>query len=122
MEKRYIRKDGSIVWANVTASLVRSVADNVDYFVSIAEDITVRKQAEEALAKERNLLRTLIDAIPDYIYVKDNEGRFLVENSALASSLSLVPGELVGKTDFDIHPYEDAAAFYAEEQALLQAG
>jgi len=59
-------------------------------------------RTEEALAHERNLLRTLIDHIPDYIYVKDAEGRFLLANTALARRMGAARAEeLLGRTDFD---------------------
>ncbi len=53
IEKRYIRKDGGIVWASLTVGCVRKVDGAVDYFVSVVEDITDRKRAEAGLA-ERN--------------------------------------------------------------------
>lgn len=51
MQKRYIRKDGSLVWANLTVSLVRNAAGKPDYFLSILEDISARKQAEEEVRR-----------------------------------------------------------------------
>lgn len=52
-EKRYLRKDGSIIWINLTAALVRDAAGNPDYFVSVIEDIDRRKNAEEALRQSQ---------------------------------------------------------------------
>jgi PAS domain S-box-containing protein len=87
------------------------------------QDITERKQAEEALANERNLLRSLIDHVPVYIYVKDTQGRFLTANPALARLMaSATPDELLGKTDFDFYPQELAAKYHADEQAIFQSG
>lgn len=53
MEKRYIRGDGSAVWCNLTVTLVRNAAGGAEYFVSVVEDIQARKEAEWALAEER---------------------------------------------------------------------
>ena len=53
MEKRYFRKDRSLVWANLTVSLVRTAAGEPRHFISVVEDVTDRKRAEEALARER---------------------------------------------------------------------
>jgi len=50
MEKRYIRKDGAITWVNLTVSLVRKASGDPDYFIDVVEDISARKQAEEALS------------------------------------------------------------------------
>ena len=72
-----------------------------------------RAQAKpkQALAQERNLLLTLIHNAPDPIYVKDIESRFVICNVALVRQMGVAtPDELVGKTDFDFHPQEMAAA------------
>jgi len=77
----------------------------------------------KALKKERNLLRTLIDNLPDYIYVKDRQSRFTGGNLAVARVMGATrPEELVGKTDFDFFPQELAAQYYADEQTVIQSG
>jgi PAS domain S-box-containing protein len=82
-----------------------------------------QRRAEQTLMEERNLLRTLIDNLPEYIFAKDAEGRFVVGNMALASHMGVAtPGDLIGKTDFDFYPQKLAAQFYADEQALFQSG
>jgi PAS domain S-box-containing protein len=76
----------------------------------------------DALEEERSLLRTLIDNLPEYVFAKDAEGRFVVGNIALARHMgATTPDDLIGKTDFDFYPQELAAQFYADEQALLQS-
>ncbi len=95
----------------------------VPALLGVAVDITERKQAEEVLMQERNLLRSLIDHVPDYIYVKDTQGRFLTANPALARLMAAGrPDELLGKTDFDFYPQKLAARFYADEQTIFQSG
>jgi len=85
--------------------------------------VTERKRAEEALANERNTLRTLIDNLPDNIFIKDVESRFVISNLAHAHLLrAKTPDEIVGKTDFDIFPPELAASYYADEQAVIRSG
>ncbi len=82
-----------------------------------------RKKAEDALAEERNLLRTLIDNMPDRIYAKDTESRFIVCNKALATRMGMSnPDEIVGKSDFDFVAHELAARFRADELAIMQSG
>ena len=65
------------------------------------------KQAEAALAEERNLLRTVIDTLPDYIYAKDIQGQFIFCNTATARLMGdTTPDNLIGKSDFDFYPRE----------------
>jgi diguanylate cyclase (GGDEF)-like protein/PAS domain S-box-containing protein len=93
-------------------------------FVSsqIAIAIT-RKQSEKALEAERNLLRTLVDNIPDIIYVKDTESRFVLGNINVAQLMgAATPEELIGKTDHDFYPEELAAQFLADEQEVIRSG
>jgi PAS domain S-box-containing protein len=91
--------------------------------VVLTEQIAQRQRVEEILMAERNLLRTLIDNLPDQIYVKDNASRFVLGNTATTQRLNVsTPEQLVGKTDFDFFPPEQAAQYYAEEQAIVQSG
>ena len=64
-----------------------------------------------------------MDMVPDYIYVKDTESRFVVANRALADLMGLKnPDELLGKKDSDYFPKELAAAYFADEQTILKSG
>jgi len=122
-EKRYIRKDKRTIWAHVSISLVRDVNHQPRYFITQTIDITERIQALEALASERNMLRTLIDNLPDRIYAKDAESRFLLNNVAHMHALGAKSlEEMVGKTDFDYRPNEVAKLQYDDDQRVVQSG
>jgi len=91
--------------------------------VLVLEDITERKQAEAALAEERNLLRTLIDNLPDFVYAKDTQGRYVLKNLADGRLMDAAsPAEVVGKTDYDCYPPEVAARFAAGDPAVIRSG
>ena len=91
--------------------------------VLVLEDITERKRAETALAEERNLLRTLIDNLPDFVYAKDAQGRYVLKNLADAWLIDAVsPTDVIGKTDYACYPPEVAASFAAGDQAVLLSG
>jgi PAS domain S-box-containing protein len=62
MEKRYLRKDGSAIWINLTVALIRKPDSTPDYFVAVIEDIQARKQAEESLCESAQRLRLALDA------------------------------------------------------------
>lgn len=88
-----------------------------------ARDITERYYAEEILAQERNLLRTLIDNLPDQIYVKDRDSNFLLNNPAVLQVLGVASDEeLLGKNDFHLHPIHLASEYYADEQHIMRTG
>ena len=70
-----------------------------------------------------NLLRTLIDNLPDHIFVKDTRSQFIAANAATARFMGEIsPKALNGKSDFDYYPTHEAAAFYTEEQAIFESG
>jgi two-component system sensor histidine kinase/response regulator len=82
-----------------------------------------RARVEASLAYERNLLRTLIDNMPDCIYVKDAASRFLVANAGVARLMGVgSPEKLLGKTDFDFFPKELAQRYRDDEVAILRDG
>ncbi len=113
------------VLARVTASVT-----NQKFQQQLQEEKTLQalsktsfEMAEEALAQERSLLRTLIDSMPDFIYVKDSEGRLLLANKAVIRSLGVdTLQELIGKTEIELFPGELTAQFSIAEQAVLDSG
>ena len=122
-ERMFLRKDGSCLWANRTISLVRSASGEPQYFIRMVEDISERKRALEAVAGERALLRAVVDAIPERIYVKDCEGRFLLQNAAnLKAHGAGSHEELLGKTVFDIFPHEVASRMDTEDRSTIASG
>jgi PAS domain S-box-containing protein len=82
----------------------------------------VRQRTAE-LAEQRNMLRILIDHLPDNIFVKDMQSRIVLDNIAHARNLGAEnPDAVVGKSDFDFFPKELAETFYSAEQQLLKSG
>ncbi|MBN1181980.1 MAG: PAS domain-containing protein [Bacteroidales bacterium] len=72
---------------------------------------------------ERNQLRTLIDAMPDFIYIKDKDSKFLLANKNTAQMCGFSsPDELIGKTDKDIYSSDMANGFYSDEQEIIKTG
>lgn len=120
VEKEILR-DGRESWVLTTKVPRRDTTGQIIGTFGISRDITELKLIEDELAAERNLLRSVIDALPDHIYVKDAAGRFVIGNTAVARFFGLdSPEEIVGKTDFDFFPHELAEQFRAEEERLLQ--
>jgi PAS domain S-box-containing protein len=81
-----------------------------------------RKQAEAALRNSQDLLRGIVDNSRALIYVKDLEGRFLLVNRHLAEVMQRDREHLLGKTDFDLFPSEQASAYRAVDLRVLTEG
>jgi PAS domain S-box-containing protein len=73
MEKRYIRKDGSHVWINLTVSCMRDATGKPDHFISVIEDINARKDAENALRESEQRYRTVTDAAPLMVWMSGTD-------------------------------------------------
>jgi PAS domain S-box-containing protein len=98
------------------ASHVAAVLDRVMAFEE-------RKKAEQRLAEERNLLRTLIDSMPDVIFTKDLQGRFGISNEAHLRLLGVdAEADLAGKTVFDLHRKDLAEAYHEDDMRVLRSG
>ncbi len=82
----------------------------------------LRRQADLALNAERNLLRRLIDNIPDHIFIKDMQGHYVTDNIAHAKFVGLTsPEQIAGKTVKDLFPPEIAAKFTEDDRAVLSS-
>ena len=122
-ELRLRRKDGSPVWVLANDTLLEGEVNGQLVKETTLIDITERKQAEAALIEERHLLRTLMENLPDKIYFKDRESRFIRVNNADARLFGLSdPAKLIGKTDFDFFTDEHAQQAFADELAILRTG
>jgi len=81
------------------------------------------QQSRKQLEEERDLLRTLIDNLPDYIFIKDAQGRFVASNVAHArAAQTAAVDDLIGKTAFDFWPEELAAQYQADDQNVIDSG
>jgi PAS domain S-box-containing protein len=121
--KRYLHKNGSIVWTDVSTALRRDESGRPLYFMTSINDITERKWAEDKLEEERILLRTLIDNLPDLVYVKDSQSRKIISNMAdWQASGGKTEKDVIGKTDFDTYPTELAEDYWAIDRTVIDSG
>jgi PAS domain S-box-containing protein len=94
-----------------------------DHSNTVDGAVTERRSMGDALAQAKPLIRTLIDNLPDRIYVKDADSRIVLGNLAYARALGADdPEEIVGKTDFDFRPQEVATKYRADELAIMESG
>ncbi|MFZ0522195.1 MAG: response regulator [Candidatus Acidiferrales bacterium] len=87
----------------------------------LQEEVDERVRAEDALYEERRVMRTLIDNVPDFMYVKDVQSRYLVVNSSLARALGAKsPAEVLQKSVFDFYPKELADQYFQDDQEVVR--
>jgi PAS domain S-box-containing protein len=113
-------KDKKTIWVAITASYIQT--DNREYIEGIIEDITKHKETEEKLFLERDFLQNLLDNIPDAIYFKDRHNRIIKVNKFYIQGTGLKPEEIIGKTDFDFFPYEQAKKMFDDDNYVLNTG
>ncbi len=122
-EIEYRRKDGTIIPVELRRVLLKDDEGNPAGVWSTIREISGRKDMENRLEGEKALLLTLINNLPDLIYQKDLESRFVMGNRGLADFMGVAdPANLVGKTDHDFCAGELADILRADEQIVMQTG
>lgn len=122
MEKRYFHKQGHVVWILLTASLVRDSSGQPRYFISQIQDITERKRVEEQLHASQQLFKALLDNSPNMIFLKNREGQYVLVNRQFANTFHLDEQSVMGRTDQELFPADQAAMFQANDRKVLEAG
>jgi PAS domain S-box-containing protein len=122
--KRYVRKDGGIIWVNITISPLWAKGDPPDFAMASVEDITNRKRAEEALAISEERYRTLFESMRIGVLYFGPDGVIMSANPAAVSMLGTTQGEIVTRRPTEpwwrnIH--EDGSEFSAESLPSVQA-
>ncbi len=118
---RLLQKSGEVCWLETQATDIEHNHSPATLLLLI--NITDKKIAEDRLTKERNLLRTIIDNLPDDIFVKDLSGKFVTANQAALQSLgakNLL--DVIGKTDMDFMDATTAHKAFAAELELFSTG
>lgn len=122
-ETRRIRKDGTIAYITITASPIRSADGQIVGASNISRDIGERLDNERKLKSERSMLRTLIDNIPDYIYVKDTNSHHIINNKAMVGLIGAASElETLGKSSMHFFGENVASAYLEEDKEILRSG
>lgn len=122
MQKRYVRKDGGIVWITLTGSLVREADGRPKCLIGQIEDITARRQAEAAQAASEAQYRALVEASDDAIAAFDGEGRFRYVNAPAAALMGRPPEALIGRGLAELLPTDRAALLLHDVRRALAEG
>ncbi len=119
-----LRKDGSVVPVEITTSFLRDNRGVIQGLVGVIRDITDRQRAEEQLRNSQEMLKLVINNIPQAVFWKDRESRFLGCNTALTRYLGVThPRDIIGKTDHDLLvPEEEADAYQQDDRQVRDTG
>ncbi|HYL91314.1 MAG TPA: EAL domain-containing protein [Burkholderiales bacterium] len=116
LEKRYLRKDGSVLWVALTVALARNAAGEPQHEIAIMEDITERKEKEATLSR----FRTALDSSADMVFLFDLEaGRLLDFNETACKQLGYTRAELLKKRARDIRPDASTGTLRRETSELM---
>jgi two-component system, sensor histidine kinase and response regulator len=116
-------RDGQRTWSEIIKGPLRDADNNISGVQILFWDASARKATEAALERERHLLHTLLDNVPDSIYFKDQRSRFLRISRGMANKFNLTNPEVaIGKTDADIFTVEHAAQAREDELRIMRTG
>ncbi len=121
-ETEITNSNGHIIAVELSSFFLVKKENEIDNFVLVIRDITERKQTEIKLAREHGLLQTLMDSTPDLIYFKDGENKFVMVNKAKAARSNVKPEDMIGKTDFDFLPDEEARKVFEDDEEVMKTG
>ena len=119
-EFRCTDRTGKVHWMQQQVT-VQKISEGRWQLFGITTDVSELKATEARYQQEHDLLCTLIDLAPDFIFIKDTASRYLMVNRSLAKRYDLSPEAMLGKTDADLLPAELATRFRAGEQKALAA-
>lgn len=116
-------RDGSLIPCSVSSKIILDNNGKPEKIIGSMRDITRRKKAEETVEVERRMLRTLIDNLPDTIYVQDIECRKVIANKADVENIgAATEAEVLGKTDLELFPGDIGVRGYAEDKEVILTG
>jgi PAS domain S-box-containing protein len=121
-EKELIRKDGSVFWGDVSVNSIYNLQGQIEATIAVISDVTERKRAEAAVRASEALYQSLVEILPMSVCRKDLAGRFTFVNHRYCSEFKRPVSEIIGKTDFDLHPAELAEKYQQDDRAVIAGG
>jgi len=122
VEFEMIRKDGKSILVSFHGKIGKDVHGDFKQTHCILEDITELRRAQNALESSKNQLKTLVDSIPDLVWLKDEDGVYLGCNKAFEQFYGATEAEIVSKTDYDFVDKELADFFRIHDKKAIESG
>jgi len=121
-QKRYVRRNGEVVWGEVSVSIIRDADGKLSYTIAQIVDITARKRAEEALREKEETIRALLNATTDKVFLLDAAGMILAVNEMSARGWGRSVEQLVGACAYDFLAPAVAESRKAHFDRCVQTG
>jgi PAS domain S-box-containing protein len=129
LEEKEVMADGRFSWVNTTKMPLRDDKGNIIGTFGISKNISKIKNMEieahqmsDSIERNRKLLIDILNRIPAKIFLKDENGAFIVVNEAVSAIYHKTPDQIIGTTDFDNHPDEDVASWRKQEIEIVETG
>ena len=120
-ELRIKHKDGRLSWYEVKGKTFKNLKGKTNALL-ISRDITERKKIEDLLYHEQDLIRTLLENHPDFIYFKDKKARFQHISKRFCEFFERSMDDIIGKTDLELFPEDIAKQTYNEDLQVIKTG
>ena len=118
-EEKINGRDGTTHWVSTSKLPLRSARGRITGILGISRDIKGMKGAEKKARDSDALYQSLIECLPQCIFRKDLEGRYVYVNNRLCALFGLTPAQFVGKTDFDVNPEALATKYRRDDQLVM---
>lgn len=117
---RYFKED-TVIWLEALSTPEKK-EDGTIVWDGLFVDVTERKKAEEELRENRALFHSFVESMPQNVFSKDLQGRFTFANQRYCITVGKSLEEIVGSTDFDLHPYDLAELYRSDDRQVIESG
>ena len=122
IEKRYLRKDGRVIWGHLTVSIVKDEKGKMQYAVGMVEDITEHKRTQDALGHTQERLQAILDHSPALLSLKNLEGRYLLTNRLFNEKHQRTGASIIGLTTRDLFLPSEAEIRENHDRLVVEKG
>jgi len=119
----YIRKNGEVRWGRILVNMVNEKQGEKPYLLAMITDISREKIAEEAIKENQRFLEMVLDTIPNYVFVRDIDGKYRLTNKSFAEAMGSTTADIFGKTDKELGSRTKLADYVSkQDREIIKTG